>query len=125
MIALHPNGDSSMNIQTDRAQAYLDAWKQQDVAKMHVMLHPQVTFKGPMAETVGRDAFMNAVRGMIPMLKDVVVRHLMVDGDQAIAVYDFICAAPVGVCRTAELISFTDGLIRSSEVFFDARPFEA
>jgi ketosteroid isomerase-like protein len=114
-----------MNTQADRAQAYLDAWKQQDVAKMLVMLHPQVTFKGPMAETVGRDAFINAVRGMIPMLKDVVVRHLMVDGDQAIAVYDFICAAPVGVCRTAELISFADGLIRSSEVFFDARPFEA
>ncbi len=31
----------------------------------------------------------------------------------------------IGVCRTAELVRFQDGLIRDIELFFDARPFEA
>ena len=114
-----------MTNQTTKTQAYLDAWKHQDAAAMHEMLHPQVSFKGPMAQTEGREAFLSAVRGMFPMLKDVVVRRLIVDGDHAIAVYDFVCGPPIGICRTAELITFADGLIRSSEVFFDARPFEA
>jgi hypothetical protein len=39
--------------------------------------------------------------------------------------YDFVCRDPIGVCRTAELVRFQDGLIRDIELFFDARPFEA
>ncbi len=30
----------------------------------------------------------------------------------------------IGVCRTAELMTFKDGLISGIELFFDARPFE-
>jgi hypothetical protein len=46
-------------------------------------------------------------------------------GDRAMFAYDFICRDPIGVCRTAELVRFQDGLIRDIELFFDARPFEA
>jgi hypothetical protein len=49
----------------------------------------------------------------------------MVSGDRAMFAYDFICRDPIAVCRTAELLRFTDGLILDIELFFDARPFEA
>jgi len=39
-------------------------------------------------------------------------------------VYDFVCAEPIGVCRTAEFVTLKDGLIGSLEIFFDPRPFE-
>jgi hypothetical protein len=32
-------------------------------------------------------------------------------------VYDFICADPVGVCRTAEFVTLEDGLIACVEIF--------
>ena len=38
--------------------------------------------------------------------------------------YDFLCSAPIGNCRTAELVTLEDGLIRDVELFYDARPFE-
>ena len=38
--------------------------------------------------------------------------------------YDFVCEPPIGVCRTAELITFEDGLVKTIELFYDARPFE-
>jgi hypothetical protein len=36
-----------------------------------------------------------------------------------------VCCDPIGRCPTAELVRVQDGLIRESQVFFDARPFEA
>jgi hypothetical protein len=37
----------------------------------------------------------------------------------------FVCRPPIGVSSTAEMVRFQDGLIRDTELFFDARPFEA
>ena len=43
--------------------------------------------------------------------------------DQAMLTYDMDFAEPIGVCRAAALMTFKDGLIARSELFFDARPF--
>jgi hypothetical protein len=37
--------------------------------------------------------------------------------------YDMDFGEPIGVCRTAALLTFRDGLIARNELFFDARPF--
>lgn len=107
------------------ATAYLDAWRRKDAGALQALLAPDVGFKGPMAQTQGRDAFMAAVTRMFPLLEDVVVRELLVEGETAVVIYDFVCAAPIGCCRTAELLSFAAGKISRSELFFDARPFAA
>lgn len=104
---------------------YLDAWNQKDAAAVEALLDPAVTFKGPLAATQGREAFVGAVKRMTPLLKGIEVRYVLSDAERAVAVYDFVCIEPIGVCRTTELLGFTGDRISSSEVFFDARPFEA
>jgi hypothetical protein len=49
---------------------------------------------------------------------------LLVSGEQVLFTYDFICVDPIGICRTAELITIKAGQIGRVELFFDARPFE-
>lgn len=106
-------------------QTYLRGWKQRDPAAIAGILSDDVTFKGPMARTQGREAFMAAVAGMLPMVKDIDPRGLYFDGERAVAVYDVVCAEPIGICRTAELLTVEGDKLVASEVFFDARPFEA
>ncbi len=107
------------------ADAYIDAWSRKDAAAIADLIAPSVTFKGPMAQTQGAGPFMAAVGAMFALLRRIDRRALFVDGDAALAVYDFVCAEPIGACRTAEMLTIEGGKIVASELFFDARPFEA
>ncbi len=106
------------------AEAYLKAWDRKDLAGISKYLDPDVRFLGPMSQTTGKEAFLDSAKRMFALLKEIKVRSKFAAGEQAIFTYDFICAEPIGVCRTAELIIFKNGLISSIELFFDARPFE-
>src|SRR5690348_8254901 len=61
-------------------QAYLEGWRQKDLARIQTHLHPNVTFKGPIAEIAGREDFTAAVQRMLGLLKDVEVRGIFEDG---------------------------------------------
>ena len=119
-------GDSKIHksIESNSA-AYLDAWSRKDLDGIAIHLHPEVHFKGPMQELNGREAVLASSRRVFPLLERLDVRAKFVSGDRAMFAYDFVCSDPIGVCRTAELVRFEDGLIRDIELFFDARPFEA
>jgi ketosteroid isomerase-like protein len=106
-------------------QAYLKAWDRRDVSEISKYLHPDVQFLGPMNEVSGKEAVLQSTKRVLPMLQGVKVRSQFASGDQALFTYDFVCAEPINVCRTAELMTFEDGLIRRIELFYDARPFEA
>lgn len=106
-------------------QAYLQAWNRKDLAAIEGLIAEGVTFKGPLSETAGRQAFMAAAAKMFPLLQRIDVRHVYGNADHTVAVYDFVCAQPIGTCRTTELLSFESGRISASELFFDAPPFEA
>jgi predicted ester cyclase len=107
------------------ALAYLNAWKNKDEKAIAARLHPKVRFAGPLSAHEGREAVLASFRALFPMLQTVTLHHLLVDGEQAVAAYDFVCTAPVGLVRMAELMLFEEGLIRSIEMYFDARPFVA
>jgi len=108
----------------DVVDTYLDAWKTKNADAIAACVHPDVHFTGPMTELRGRDAFVEGARKMFPLLQEYRVRAVLTNGNQAVCVYDFVCREPVGVSRTAELITLKDGRVASSEIFFDARPFE-
>ncbi len=103
---------------------YLDGWRRKDVSAIEAIVSSTASFVGPMLSTEGRTNFMAAVNAILPLVIDINFRHLFVDQGRAVAVYDFNCVDLIGVCRMAELLSVKDGLIQSSEIFFDARPFE-
>jgi hypothetical protein len=106
------------------ASAYLKAWDNKDLAEISGYLHPEVRFLGPMADVTGKEPVLASAQRMFPLMQNLNVRSIFSSGEQVMAAYDFICAQPVGNCRTAELITFKDGLISQIELFFDARPFE-
>ncbi len=104
---------------------YLNAWSRKDLDGIAAHLHPEVHFKGPMQELNGRDAVLASSKRIFPLLERLEVRAQFVAGERGMFAYDFVCREPIGVCRTAELVHFQDGLIRDIELFFDARPLEA
>lgn len=108
-----------------RCASYLDAWSRKDIEALAALVHPDVRFKAPMQEFEGRDAYITATARVFPLLKRLDVRGQFVSGARAVLIYDFVCLPPIDVSRTAEMIRFDDGLIRETELFFDARPFEA
>jgi hypothetical protein len=87
-------------------------------------LHPNVHFKSPQGETTGKEALLAGVQRIFPVLMSYEIRSTFASGDQVVAIYNFNCVDPIGTCRTAELLTFQDGQIIGSELFFDPRPFE-
>jgi hypothetical protein len=108
-----------------RCASYLDAWSRKDLEGVVSHIHPDVHFKAPMQELQGRDAYVEATRRVFTLLDRVDVRATFVSGARAVLIYDFVCRQPIGVSSTAEMVRFEGGLIRDTELFFDARPFEA
>lgn len=108
----------------DIAQEYLAAWQRKDADGIANLLHPEVRLKSPVAELSGREPFLMMCQKIFPTLKDVSIRARFAAGNQAMLVYDFVLQEPLGVTRTANLMTFEGDLIRSVELFFDARPFE-
>jgi hypothetical protein len=106
------------------AQEYLAAWKRKDAGGIARLVHPDVRLKSPIAELAGREPFLTMCRKIFPQLEDVVVRATFATETQAMIAYDFVMKAPLGLTRTANLMTFDGDLIRSVELFFDARPFE-
>jgi hypothetical protein len=106
------------------AQEYLAAWKRKDAEAIARLVHPEVRLKSPITDLKGREPFVMMCRKIFPELKDVTVRATFASDSQVMAVYDFVLKEPVGMTRTANLMHLDGGLIRSMELFFDARPFE-
>ncbi len=113
----------SKNI-SEIAESYLAGWKNKDIQQIASHLHPDVHYKGPMAERTGREGLVAGMQNLLPMLQGINVRSKFATATQTMYTYDFICEEPLGVCRIAELLTFDGDQIKSIELFFDARPFE-
>jgi hypothetical protein len=125
MISETTIGESSQAARhVDIAREYLAAWKRKDADGIAKLIHPEVHLKSPVADLTGREMFLTMCRKIFPMLEDVSVRAKFASETQAMLVYDFVLQSPIGVTRTANLMTFEGELIRSVELFFDARSFE-
>ena len=106
------------------AEAYYNAMDDKDAPGMAQYLHPDVQLVGPMDALTGKEAVLEAAKRLFNFIKSIKVHAKLGSGDQVMLTYDMSFAEPVGICRTAVLMTFKDGLIARSELFFDARPFE-
>ncbi len=105
------------------AVAYYKAMADKDLSGMARHLHSNVRLVSPMEELTGKEAVLAAVKPLVNLIKNIKVHAKFGSEDQAMLTYDMEFAEPMGVCRTAVLMTFKDDLIARSELFFDARPF--
>ena len=106
------------------ARTYLDAWHRKDLDAIARHLHPEVRLISPQTTIDGKAGVVASVRRILPLLTGLQVLSAFAHETQAIFTYEFMCLPPIGICRTAELMTFEGELIRGIELFFDARPFE-
>jgi len=105
------------------AVAYYQAMNDKNLADMEKFLHPDFRFLGPLADITGKKAYLELQKRIfLPSFNKLTIRGQFGFGDQVMLAFDLDCPVPVGILRTAVLISFRDGLITHIEAFFDPRP---
>jgi hypothetical protein len=106
----------------DRVLAYVAAAGDKRFDRLGELVHPDATFGGTVkTETRGADAFVQGFRNLGPIVARNEVRDVIVEGDQAAVLYDFVTDTPAGSVLCAEFLTFEDGLVRSSTLLFDWR----
>lgn len=106
------------------AIAYYKAMNDKDIAGMGRHLHPDVQLVTPMEHLTGKEAVLEAAKGLANHIQGIKMHAKFGSEEQAMVTYDMNFAEPIGVCRAAALMTFKDGLIARNELFFDARPFD-
>jgi hypothetical protein len=106
----------------DLVEQYIEAVGERRFDDVEKLVHPDATFGGTVGkEATGREAFVQGFRNLGPVLDHNEIRDVVVDGDHAAVLYDFVTETPVGPVLSAEFLTFEDGLIRSSILLFDWR----
>jgi ketosteroid isomerase-like protein len=105
------------------AEAFYNAFNNNDLAGIEERLHPEVQYVAPMGELSGREAVLVAAKRLLTTMKSIKIRARFSSGDQVMLVYDLYYGETGAVCPSAVLMNFKDGLIVRNELFYDARPF--
>ncbi|MBV9887835.1 MAG: nuclear transport factor 2 family protein [Acidobacteria bacterium] len=108
----------------DTAVAYYQAMNGKNVDGMAKQLHADVELVGPMDNLKGKEAVLESATKLSKMLKGINIRTKVFDADHAVLTYEMHFDEPIGICRTAAVMSFRDGLIARNELFFDTAPFK-
>ena len=86
------------------------------------LLHPDVEFGGTtVVELRGASAVAEGYRRLGPIILRNDVKQMVVDGDKAFVLYDFVTDTAVGPVLTGELLTVDEGRIRSIVLLFDWR----
>ena len=108
------------------AKAFYTAMGDKNIEALEKLVHPDVHFKGPLAEMSGRDAYLSATRAFQSMFKSLKIRNIFgdEDGDQVMLAYEVEFPEPFGKVPSAVLMTFKDKIVTAIELFYDGRPFE-
>ena len=101
---------------------YVEAVGERRFDRVAELVHPDASFGGTVKNEVhGAEAFVDGFRQLGPILDRTVIRHLVVEGDDAFVLYDFVTDTDAGAVLCGEYVTTGDGLIRSSTLIFDWR----
>ncbi|WP_223693130.1 nuclear transport factor 2 family protein [Leifsonia poae] len=104
------------------ARSYIEAVGRHDLAALDDLLGDDAVaaFAGAPLDKTG---WIAALRRLLPALLRNEIREIFVDGDRACVVYDFVTDTEAGAVRCVELLTVTDGRIRSIELVLDRVAF--
>jgi ketosteroid isomerase-like protein len=100
---------------------YNQAFGDGDFDRVGELLHPDVVFGGAAREVRGASAYIDGIRRLGRILVRNDIKQILVDGNQAYVLYDFVTSTPAGAVLSGELLTVEDGLIRSITLLWDMR----
>lgn len=103
-------------------QEYVRAVGDRRFDRFEELLHPDVEFGGMTSfELQGAGPVAEGYRRLDPVIVRNEIRELVVDGDTAFVLYDFVTDTAAGAVLSGELLKFQDGRVRSITLLFDWR----
>ncbi|MGI8609855.1 MAG: nuclear transport factor 2 family protein [Candidatus Dormibacteria bacterium] len=103
-------------------EKYLNAVATGRLEQLEGVIHPDVTFSGTVsASSEGYEPFVDAFRRLGPIIERYDIRDMVVEGDRAFVLYDFVTNTEVGPVLSAEHITVQEGMVRSVVLLFDLR----
>lgn len=106
------------------ALAYYKSMSEKNISELEQYLHPDVQLISPLATITGAQAVLEASKGFVQIFKTLTIRTQFNSQNQVMLVMDLDCPAPIGIFRTAVMMTFAGNLIARNELFYDARPLE-
>jgi ketosteroid isomerase-like protein len=94
-----------------------------NLEKIKTYLHPDVELHGPLSHVKGKEAVVKATGDYLNVFQSLTIRSKFGSENQAMIVYEADIPGIAKDFPAAVLLSFRDGLIVKSELFFDASRF--
>ena len=106
----------------ERTIEYNRAFGEGRLDRVVEMLHTNVEFDGTAKPLHGRDAYMSGLPRLVSVLNRNEIKDVIVDGNRAFILYDFVTDTPAGAVLSGELLTFDEsGLITKITLLFDHR----
>lgn len=112
------------NTKSQIAVNYYNALNKGDIKTLATYLHPQVLLISPLSKITGKDAVCVAAQDFSSFFHRLIIKESFENEECAVIVYDLECPLPVGLIRTAVLMTFKEGVIVQIELFFNPEPFK-
>jgi hypothetical protein len=103
------------------ARAFTHAWASQDMHAAADYLADDVTFDGPSGNSVGKQAYIEALAKFAQAVTGVTILAAFGDDSLALIMYD-LATGPFGTLTSAELLTFREGKIAADKLTFDTFP---
>lgn len=101
---------------------YNQAFGEGRLDRVEELLHPEVVFGGTVGNEIrGSSMYMAGLRKLASVVVRNDIKQIVVEGESAFVLYDFVTDTDVGVVLSGELLTVEDGLIRSITLIFDWR----
>jgi hypothetical protein len=105
------------------ARTHVEAMGRKEFSRMEQQFAPDVTFQGPGGKLSGLAEVLGAYQRLGPILLRNDVHKILVDGDDACIIYDFVTDTPAGAVATVEWLQVRGGKVQSIWLLFDRGPW--
>lgn len=113
--------DTNLNI----ALTYYQAMNHKDATTIEKCIHADITVRSPLAVVKGKEAVLKAAKGFYTFCENLEICAQFSADNQVMLAINANFPAPVGLIRTASLLTFKDDLIYEIELFYDPRAIES
>ncbi len=105
------------------AKTYYQNMSNKDVKAMEAHLHQDAELLNPFALIKGKEIILQAAKDHNAFFETLKIREAFGIGNKVMLVIDFHCPSPIGLFRTASLLTLENGLILKIELFYDTSLF--